>query len=78
MILFEESINLNAIGILGAALVILGILGHVSMFVAILGGVIVGVSTYSMNKFHEAMSIIAYSLGYQTSIMIEEEEHEEE
>ena len=68
---------MNAIGILGVGLVILGILGYVTTFVAILGGVLVCVSTYSMYKFHEDMSIIAYCLSYKTNIMIEEENHKE-
>lgn len=68
---------MNAIGILGVGLVILGILGYVTTFVAILGGIIVGVSTYSMYKFQQDVSIIAYCLSYKTNIMIDEEEHEE-
>jgi hypothetical protein len=66
-------------GFLGAALVVLGILGYVSTLVAILGGLLVAITTYSMYKFHEDISILAFSIAYQTSMMIEdEEEHEDE
>jgi hypothetical protein len=69
---------LNAVGFLGAGLVILGILGYVSVMVAILGGLLVGITTYSMYKFHQDISILAFSIAYQTSMMIEEDEENEE
>jgi len=69
---------LNAIGVLGVSLVVLGILGYVGVIAAIIGGLIVAVSTYSMYKFHQDVSIIAYSLGYQTAMMMEEDEELEE
>jgi hypothetical protein len=70
---------LNAIGFLGAALVVLGILGYVGVLVSLLGGLIVAISTYSMYKFHQDISILAFSISYQTAMMMEdEEEHEEE
>ncbi len=69
---------MNAIGFLGAALVVLGILGYVSVTVSVLGGLIVAVSTYSMYKFHQDISVISFSLGYQTAMMMEEDEDEEE
>lgn len=69
---------MNAIGMLGVSLVVLGILGYVGVFVSVLGGLIVVISTYSMYKFHEDVSIIAYSLGYQTAMMMEEYEEEEQ
>lgn len=69
---------MNAIGFLGAALVVLGILGYVGVLVAILGGLIVAISTYSMYKFHQDISVIAFSAGYQTAMMMEDEEDDEE
>ncbi len=70
---------MNAIGFLGAALVVLGILGYVGVLVSLLGGLIVAISTYSMYKFHQDISILAFSISYQTAMMMEdEEEHEEE
>lgn len=69
---------MNAIGFLGAALVVLGILGYVGVLVALLGGLIVAVSTYSMYKFHQDISVIAFSAGYQTAMMMEDEEDEED
>lgn len=69
---------MNAIGMLGVSLVVLGILGYVASFVAILGGLIVCISTYSMYKFHQDVSIIAFSLGYQTAMMMEEDDEEPE
>lgn len=69
---------MNAIGFLGAALVVLGILGHVGALVAVLGGMMVAVSTYSMYKFHQDISVLAFSIGYQTAMMMEEDEELEE
>lgn len=69
---------MNAIGVLGVSLVVLGILGYVGVIPAIIGGLIVAVSTYSMYKFHQDVSIIAYSLGYQTAMMMEEDDEEQE
>jgi flagellar motor component MotA len=69
---------LSAIGFLGAALVVLGILGYVGTLVAILGGMMVAVSTYSMYKFHQDISVLAFSIGYQTAMMMEEDEELEE
>ncbi len=69
---------MNAIGFLGAALVVLGILGYVGTLVAVLGGMILAVSTYSMYKFHQDISVLAFSIGYQTAMMIEEDEELEE
>ncbi len=69
---------MNAIGFLGAALVVLGILGYVGVLVAILGGMMVAVSTYSMYKFHQDISVLAFSIGYQTAMMMEEDEELEE
>jgi len=69
---------LNAIGFLGAALVVLGVLGYVGVLVAILGGMMVAVSTYSMYKFHQDISVLAFSIGYQTAMMMEEDEELEE
>jgi hypothetical protein len=62
---------------LGVALIVLGVLGYVSVFVSVLGGVLLAVSTYSMYKFHQDISILAFSIGYQTAIMMDEEELEE-
>ncbi len=69
---------MNAIGFLGAALVVLGVLGYVGVLVAILGGMMVAVSTYSMYKFHQDISVLAFSIGYQTAMMMEEDEELEE
>lgn len=69
---------MSAIGFLGAALVVLGILGYVGTLVAILGGMMVAVSTYSMYKFHQDISVLAFSIGYQTAMMMEEDEELEE
>jgi hypothetical protein len=68
---------LNAIGFLGAALVVLSILGFTSVIAGTLGGVLVAVSTYMMYKFHQDISIIAFSLGYQTAMMMDEEDFED-
>lgn len=68
---------MNAIGMLGVALIVLGILGYVSVLVSVLGGVLLAVSTYSMYKFHQDISILAFSIGYQTAMMMDEEELEE-
>lgn len=62
---------------LGVALIVLGILGYVSVLVSVLGGVLLAVSTYSMYKFHQDISILAFSIGYQTAMMMDEEELEE-
>ena len=69
---------MNSNGMLGVSLVVLGIRRYGGVFVSILGGLIVIISTYSMYKFHEDVSIIAYSLGYQTAMMMEEYEEEEQ
>ncbi len=74
MILFEECINLNAVGILGVCFVVLHVLGYMPIFPAVLGGLLIIVSTYSMYRFHNDISLIAFSLGYQTAMMMDEEE----
>lgn len=63
---------------LGVCFVVLYILGYIALFPAVLGGLLVIVSTYSMYKFHNDISIIAFSLGYQTAMMMEEDEETEE
>jgi hypothetical protein len=68
---------LNAIGFLGASLVILFILGYTSVATAVIGGLLVAVSTYSMYIFHQDIGMIAYALAYQTSMMIDEETEED-
>lgn len=68
---------MNAIGFLGASLVILFILGYSTFITALLGGLMVLVSTYSMYKFHEDISMIAYALAYQTSMMINDDTEED-
>lgn len=68
---------MNAIGFLGASLVILFILGYTSVATAVIGGLLVAVSTYSMYIFHQDIGMIAYALAYQTSMMIDEETEED-
>jgi uncharacterized membrane protein YphA (DoxX/SURF4 family) len=68
---------LNAIGFLGASLVILFILGYTTTVIAVIGGLMLAVSTYSMYIFHQDIGMIAYALAYQTSMMTDEENEED-
>jgi hypothetical protein len=68
---------LNAIGFLGASLVILCVLGYTSVATAVIGGLLVAVSTYSMYLFHQDIAIIAYSLAYQTSALFDDTDEED-
>lgn len=74
---YEEFNNLNAAGILGVCFIVLHILGYITLFPAILGGLLVVVTTYSMYRFHQDIAILAYSIGYQTAMMMEEEPEDE-
>jgi hypothetical protein len=69
---------MSAVGLLGTSFIVLFILGYVSFFMAALGILLLAACAYSTYKFYQDVSNIAFALHWQNSLIVLEEQSNEE